>query len=159
MLYRCRPLFILLIFFISTICHAITLEEYIKTNCKTQCVSSDDLLSVVKITSENHYVDYKVILAIIKTESSFKPKALNGKSVGLMQVNLIYHKDKFGFNNPYNIFGNVFAGTTVLRNCMDKHKNNLDKSFRCYNGNGDPMYVSKVRKALTDIKTINFEGT
>jgi hypothetical protein len=35
---------------------------------------------------------------------------------------------------------------------MDKKNHNLAKSLKCYNGGGDPKYVSKVLTALKNVK-------
>lgn len=132
------------------------LKGYIAKYCKKDCVDHGLLLTAIKEAAEEFNVGYKTLLAIVKVESGFMSKASNrGKSVGLMSVQLYWHKSKFLSTNYYDVFDNVRVGTIIFKHCSEKSKGNLKKSLLCYNGGGDPMYVPKVTKALNEIKLLN----
>jgi len=72
-----------------------TLGEYIDRHCKTRCVSEMQLLTAAVRTAEELNIDFRILIAIAKLESGFKPMARNAQSFGLMQVNYPVHKRKF----------------------------------------------------------------
>jgi soluble lytic murein transglycosylase-like protein len=128
-------------------------SEYMNGRCSKNCNNVSDMIhEAVQMASETYSVDKSIILAVIQVESKFNPKAENMSSKGLMQIHLKYHKAKFKQTNPMNVYANVYVGTSILKDCMDKKDYNLAKSLKCYNGGGDPKYVSKVLTALKDVK-------
>lgn len=102
----------------------------------------------IHMAAESYSIKPKLIMSIIHVESKFIPTAKNGSNVGLMQVNTRYHKTKFGNNSYYGIYSNVFVGTSILKDCLNKNNNNTKKALRCYNGGGDDQYAKKVLKFL-----------
>lgn len=132
------------------------MTEYINGRCGNNCFHASTMINeAVQIASESHMVDPHVIVAVMQVESRFNPKAQNMSSKGLMQVHLRYHRDKFKGTNPMNVYANVYVGTYILKQCMDKQQGNLAKALRCYNGGGDPGYVKKVLTALNSVKNHN----
>ena len=111
-------------------------------------ITQTKIKEAVTIASETYKVKPSLILSVIQVESKFKPTARNGSNVGLMQVHTKYHKHKFGGNSYYNIYTNVFVGTSILKECLTKHKNKTKPALMCYNGGGDRNYVTKVIKVL-----------
>lgn len=62
--------------------HVRTLEHV-----KQRLITREDIKRIVKISSNRHKVDEKLVLAIMQAESSFKPNALSSKgAIGLMQI-------------------------------------------------------------------------
>ena len=54
---------------------------------KQRLVTREDIKRIVKISANKHNVDEKLVLAIMKTESSFKSNAISNKgAIGLMQI-------------------------------------------------------------------------
>lgn len=127
--------------------------EYINGRCGNNCIHVGNMINeAVQIASELHKVNPDVIIAVMQVESNFNPKAQNKSSKGLMQVHLKYHRSKFKGTSPMNVYANVYVGTSILRECMDKRQGNLSRALRCYNGGGDPEYVKKVLTAINSIR-------
>lgn len=133
-----------------------TLENYMEDACHKDCVHSEVLLDAATAAAEETGLDFKLILAIVRVESSFQVHARNGRSVGLMQLHLRYHKAKFQGKHYTHPGGNVRAGALVMKECMDSHHNALRKASRCYNGGGDPQYYKKLLKAYHEVKKLSF---
>jgi soluble lytic murein transglycosylase-like protein len=119
-------------------------SDFKKINVDTQVMIKE----AVAIASDTYGIKPRLIMSVIYVESRFKPKARNGSSVGLMQVHTRFHKHKFGGKDYYDIYANVFVGTSILKDCLVKHKNQTKKALKCYNGGGDKNYVAKVMKAF-----------
>lgn len=136
-----------------------TLENYVYTKCMKHCVDQETLITATRMAADNFDLDYRVILAIIAIESGFILAAKNHSSVGLMQVHLRYHKEKFKHKNPLGAYDNIFVGSSILKDCMTRSKNNLDKAFRCYNGNGSKGYSAKAMKTLAEIKKLELSDS
>ncbi len=127
-------------------------EELFSSTCKSYCKSTDDIVTAAQIASDVIGVDLALILAIMKIESSFMIKAKNGRSVGLMQVNLDYHRSKFKGKDPYGIYDNTFVGTSIFKDCLKTTKGNVNRALRCYNGSWQSnVYPTKVLNALKSI--------
>ena len=115
-------------------------------------VNSSSLIAAVDMAASVHKLDNKLLLSVAYIESKFDVKARNGSSVGLMQVHLRYHRDKFKGASVFNPYANMFVGAQILKECMNKMDNNVKKALRCYNGGGDKNYPAKVLKQLQVFK-------
>lgn len=131
------------------------LDEYVSKVCKQNCANVDTIKEAVSLASDGYKIDSKLILAVMKVESGFKPKAFSNNNVGLMQVNLYYHQKKFKNNDYFNVYLNVLVGTSILKDCFTKHKGNHNKTFVCYNGGADKQYAAKVTKSLSELNSFN----
>lgn len=137
------------------------LSQYIAKNCRQGCVDADLLMFGVERVSKEQGVDPLALLAIAKVESGFRPKAVNsknGRSVGLMQIQVRWHKEKFRTGNHSDIMDNLTAGAMVYRTCLNKHKGSREKALHCYNGyqkDGMRKYVSKVMKVHAELAGMN----
>jgi len=131
-----------------------SLDGYIDSKCKKGCVSSSELDSAVLKASKKFSISSNLILSVVSVESGFKKKAVNGGNVGLMQVNMHYHRSKFKGANPYSTFKNVEVGSIILKECLDRSHNSLNRALVCYNGHGDKNYVSKIRKRLAEVNRL-----
>ena len=150
----------------ATASHAIAsnkieaLGKYISSACKTSCVDASLLLISVEKASEELDVNPTTLLAIIEVESSFKHRALNktnGKSIGLSQIQVKWHRDKFTSTNYYDVFDNVRVGAVIYRDCIKRHKGSRERALWCYNGhqkNGLKAYVPKVLKAHSRLSSL-----
>lgn len=134
-----------------------TLTDYIKTRCTTHCVDPDLLLFSVTEAGRQYDLNPRVLLAIIDTESGFRTNATNsrkGKSVGLMQIQVFWHRDKFHSKNPYDVLANVSVGAQIYRDCVDKWKRSREKALWCYNGhqrNKGKPYNEKINRSYSQI--------
>ena len=111
-------------------------------------ITQTKIKEAVSMASETYGIKSSLILSVIQVESKFNPTARNGSNVGLMQVHTKYHKHKFADSSYYNIYTNVFVGTSILKECLTKHKNKTRNALKCYNGGGDKDYIAKVLKIL-----------
>ena len=146
---------LLMVFTPSTI--AQEMQDYIDKTCARDCVDAQELLGAVHSAADSYDIDPVAILAIVSVESSFRPRATNGSSVGLTQVLRRLHRDKFKGPDPYDVQDNIFAGVQVLSNCLKKHKGLYTKAFQCYNGYGKKSikYAAKVQSAINKIRTLS----
>lgn len=98
-------------------------------------------------------INPQLILAIMKTESNFRSNARSiVGAVGLMQVWPKWHKDKIKGRNASNDKVSTEVGTTVLQDCLIKHKQNMYKSLNCYSGGGGQKYYKKVMMYNLNLK-------
>lgn len=137
------------------------LSSYIEKHCREKCIDSAVLHFGVGAAADELGVNPVVLLAIVKVESNFRIKAMNtknGKSVGLMQIQVRWHKDKFRGKNHLDIMDNLRVGAMVYRDCAKKHKGSREKALLCYNGyqkNGMKIYVPKVLQVYKELEQIN----
>lgn len=136
-----------------------SLSVYLQKHCKRDCVDSELLRVALMEASEKTKVDPLLLAAVIEVESGYRPKALNttsGRSVGLTQVQVYWHRDKFRGKDYFDVFENVQAGAIILGTCQKKHGNDVSKSLWCYNGyqkDGIRRYAGKVLVALAKLKS------
>ena len=151
--------FSLILVFVTSISNAFTLEQYIRINCSKHCVNADLLYNVIHRAGRSFGVNPKVLLAIIEVESNFSIRARNGKSVGIAQIFVKYHKDKFKGKDYYHVESNVFAGAEILGECLDKYKGSYPKALSCYNGlpPSNLKYSNKVMKTMKKQSVIRLE--
>lgn len=129
----------------------LTLSDYITSVCHKGCVDQGDLLKSVRRTASILDIDFKDLISIVKVESRFQRKATSKRNKGLMQVNVGWHKKKLQGRNIYDTAVNIEIGGTIYKSCLNRYDDNRSKSLRCYNGNGDKKYVSKIDQARRDI--------
>lgn len=134
--------------------------SYKNKACLRDCVDSDLVLLSVQESAKAIGVEANDLLAIMRVESAFKPKAYNLGNVGLMQVNLKYHAKKFK-TSPYDVPANIYVGASIYKACLTKRKGNKAKALRCYNGENSKsmVYPNKVLKVLNEIKSLNIFST
>jgi soluble lytic murein transglycosylase-like protein len=132
-----------------------TLKQYIEKNCRENCVDDYQLLNSTVREANRYDLDFRLLLAIVKVESSFNRKAFNKKSAGLMQVYLKYHRNKFK-KGRFDVDDNVRVGSSILFDCLQKHDNILKKALRCYNGSNSNKYYNKVVVAFKEVQSLSF---
>ena len=150
-----KLLMCLAMFIYSSMGFSATLDEHIAKHCKRGCVESYAVLNAAVTQADELKIDFKLIIAIIAVESGFILMAKNKGNVGLMQILLSAHKNKF-MNNPFNVNENVKVGSSILKDCLIRQKSSLIPSLRCYNGGGDRKYPAKVLKTYAEIKSITW---
>lgn len=129
-------------------------NDYIKSKCTKNCIDPDLLRLAAFEAGKEFGVNPLTLIAIAGVESSYKAKAINkvsGKSVGLMQVQVFWHKDKFQSKNHFDVFDNVRVGAIVYSDCTKRWKGSREKALWCYNGHtrsGMKTYVPKVQAEI-----------
>lgn len=106
------------------------------------------LVKEVLVKSSERDLDPTVVLGLIAIESRFNPSASSSHGArGLMQVMPRYHKAKINARSLYDIRTSVDVGTLILRECMDRSKDNHRVALNCYSGkrgNSALKYQNKV---------------
>lgn len=99
----------------------------------------------IKALCDEYEMDLLTVLAVIKTESSFKTDAIGdgGEAIGLMQIQPKWWQgtaDEYGLN-IWEPLDNVHLGIIILRGALDENNGNLDRALKQYNS-GIPSTVS-----------------
>lgn len=113
----------------------------------------DDIITAAEGAAERYDIPVELILAVIETESSYRPDAKNGSCRGLMQihtVNLDWLERDFGRElDLYDIEDNVYAGSYILAGYY--HQYDLHRALMAYNG-GQGYMRKMVRKGYVSSK-------
>ena len=117
--------------------------------------SRDDINRIVEVAFEQgvkHRIDPLLLLSVIKKESTFNKNAKNKRSPasGLMQVIPYWHRDKINGRNIFKVSVNIEVGAKVLRGCLDRNSQDVNKALRCYSGGGAGKYVATVNRYHKD---------
>jgi soluble lytic murein transglycosylase-like protein len=95
------------------------------------------LMAVHRVSAERG-LDPRVVLAIIKPESTFDPKARSrGGDFGLMQIRVRYHHDRIqrlGVTDILDIESNIRVGADIVVEYRRHAKGNLLKALTRYTG-------------------------
>lgn len=71
----------------------------------------------IEIVAEEYGVCPEIVEAVIERESSWRPDAVNGTCIGLMQINPEYHADRMdrlGVEDLLDPYDNILVGTDFL---------------------------------------------
>ena len=93
---------------------------------KIDCPLDDDTQRMIYEKCAEYGLDFPFVMSVIYHESSFRPNADSGSSVGLMQINRINHEwlsEELGLTDFFDPEQNVTAGLYMLRDLFDKYEN------------------------------------
>ena len=98
---------------------------------------SDDLQIHIATLCEEHHIEPEIILGIIEQESNFDPDVVGdqGRSVGLMQIQPRWHKERMEYLGCWNLtdpYANVTVGIDIFAELLDKHED-TEKALMVYN--------------------------
>lgn len=91
---------------------------------RIDCRLDDATQQMIFEKCEEYEIDFAFTMAVIFRESSFRPDADSGSSVGLMQINRINHdwlSAELGLTDFFDPEQNVTAGLHMLRNLFEKY--------------------------------------
>lgn len=91
---------------------------------RIDCPLDDATQQMILEKCEEYGIDFAFTMAVIFKESSFRPNADSGSSVGLMQINRINHNwlsEELGITDFFDPAQNVEAGLFMLRNLFEKY--------------------------------------
>lgn len=91
---------------------------------RIDCRLDDETQQMILEKCEEYGIDFAFTMAVIFKESSFRPNADSGSSVGLMQINRINHdwlSKELGITDFFDPEQNVEAGLFMLRNLFEKY--------------------------------------
>jgi soluble lytic murein transglycosylase-like protein len=99
-------------------------------------------------------IDPLLLLAVMKVESTFNPRAVSSaKAKGLMQVLPKAHPEKIaligGVDKLYIPHLNVKMGAQILRDCVDRAGGVIARGLQFYNGAGNDPTQKYANKVLT----------
>lgn len=136
-------------------------EFVIQSNPKLSVPQAREIVASTLKMSHKFGVDEKLVLAVTKAESGFQQYAISPTGAyGLMQVIPSWHRDKIlkarsSLGNPeiFNVNTNIYLGTWVLSDCLDRNNNKVSKALQCYSGQ-TPGYDKIVLEQYHNIKKI-----
>ena len=102
---------------------------------RIDCRLDDETQQMILERCEELNLDFPFVMAVIFKESSFRPNADSGSSVGLMQINRMNHdwlSKELDISNFFDPEQNVKAGTYILKGLFDKYEDPA-KVLMCYN--------------------------
>jgi len=92
---------------------------------RINCRLDDETQQMILEKCEEYNIDFAFTMAVIFKESSFRPNADSGSSVGLMQINRTNHKwlsEELGITDFFDPEQNVTAGLYMLRLLFDRYE-------------------------------------
>lgn len=84
----------------------------------------------------------ELLEAIMESESSGNPQAQNGNCKGLMQINMLYHRErmqKLGVSDIYNARGNILLAADYLAELFREY-GDIGTVLMIYNGSRDAIW-------------------
>jgi soluble lytic murein transglycosylase-like protein len=114
----------------------------------THFPQSSGLLWSVSVVAIANRLDPRLVLAVVMVESSGNPAAVNGRCVGLMQVNVpvwqrVLSLDQKRMTEPLY---NLRAGCRILRHYLDIEQDDVRRALRRYHGARSWRYAERVLK-------------
>lgn len=142
----------------AEITHHDHLALHIEKTCRVSCVDAGLLKFALIEAKEKQKMDPFLMAAIIHVESGFRVNAenrKNGRSIGLTQIQINWHKKRFTTTNYFDVIQNVSVGAEIYKECEKRHNGVVKKALWCYNGHqkkGMMEYVPKVIRVYKELK-------
>lgn len=105
---------------------------------------SDDLQLYIADLCAEHHMEPKIVLGVIEHESDFNASAVgdNGNSLGLMQIQSRWHKERMeqlGCDNLLDPYQNVTVGIDILSELLDTYQD-TERALIVYNAGAAGAY-------------------
>jgi len=106
------------------------------------------IVAAVYRAAEQYSLDPHHILAMMRVESRFNPKARSSENArGLMQVIPRWHRKELAKRSPYDPMVSIEVGTAIYNECLQKYSGNTRKAANCYSGGGGNKYYRLIEQA------------
>lgn len=93
----------------------------------------EEIAAIARAAAQRHGLDAALVLAIMRIESNFDPRALSPKgAMGLMQL-MPGTAKRFGVGKPYDPVQNVNGGSAYLRFLLDLYDGDVVRTAAAYN--------------------------
>lgn len=105
---------------------------------------SDELQFHIAVLCEEHHIDPAIVIGVIERESTFDASAVgdNGNSLGLMQIQPRWHKERMerlGCVNLLDPFQNVTVGVDILAELIAEY-GDVERALMVYNAGAAGAY-------------------
>ena len=137
----------------------LTVEEKLKLKFYAKYTRSDEIAKLIYRETREQGVDIYAMMALIKAESDFNPKAVNYNKNGsidrgLCQLNSFVFSD-IKIKDFFDPAINIHYGTEHFKWCLDQADNKLVNALALYNAGYGSVTKTKVgERTLTYIQTI-----
>lgn len=119
-----------------------------------QSFSTKKYDDIIKKAHQKYGVDFSLIKAVIKIESSFNPKAVSKKGAkGLMQIMPMNYKT-LSIKDPFDPSDNIMGGALYLQRLLKRYKYKLPLVLAAYNAG--PEAVDKYKQIPPYEETQNY---
>ena len=125
------------------------LTDWVQNNSHNK-ISYEKAKQIVEYSyyyAAQYAVDPLLVLSVAKVESGYRTTVKSkGGAKGIMQVIPYWHKEKLNKRDPFKMGVSIEVGAHILREYLDKGKDNVKKALNFYSGGGGKGYYSKVSK-------------
>ena len=133
----------------------LSIEEKLKLKYYAKYTRNDEIAKLIYRETHEQGVDIHAMLALIKAESDFNPKAVNYNKNGsidrgLCQLNSFVFSE-IKIKDFFDTAINIHYGTMHFRWCLDQSDNNLVKALALYNAGYGSVTKTKVGE-----RTLNY---
>ncbi|MBP5449175.1 MAG: lytic transglycosylase domain-containing protein [Spirochaetales bacterium] len=138
---------------------SLSVEEKLKLKYYAKYTRNDEIAKLIYRETHEQNIDIHAMLALIKAESDFNPKAVNYNKNGsidrgLCQLNSFVFSD-IKIKDFFDPAINIHYGAEHFKWCLDQADNNLVKALALYNAGYGSVTKTKVgERTLNYIQTI-----
>lgn len=131
---------------------------YISKNYSVPLPLAEEIVYHTHEKSLNENIDPLLVLSIISVESTFRPQSKShAGAIGLTQVIPKWHPEKIAKlpagENLWSIPGNIYVGTSVIKEYLGTSNGNLTLALQKYNGSTHDETRKYSRKVLYKYQT------
>jgi hypothetical protein len=116
------------------------------------------IANIIDRASKKYHIDPELIKAVIRVESNFDANSTSPKgAMGLMQL-MPETAEELGVKNCYDPVENIMAGTSYLKNLLDRYDGSVSLALAAYNwgmGNVERHPEKLPRETRTYIARVN----
>lgn len=136
--------------------HEIIIPQKKRSDLTIECGRKMIIRNMVKTIAKQHNVDHHLVLAILETESDYRPNVISNKgAMGLMQIMPLI-ASTYNVDNPFDPYQNIQAGTQYIKYLLEKFDGDIIKTVAAYNA-GETK-VRRLGRVPRFKETLNYVG-